>query len=49
MAESQKKQNRSGAPTIENRRARHDYFIDESIEAGLVLVGSEIKSVRAGG
>lgn len=32
----------------ENRRARHDYHIDESIEAGIVLTGSEIKSVRAG-
>lgn len=32
----------------ENRRARHDYHIEESIEAGIVLTGSEIKSVRAG-
>ncbi len=31
-----------------NRRARHDYFIDETYEAGLVLTGTEIKSVRAG-
>ena len=31
-----------------NRRARHDYFIDETIEAGLVLTGSEVKSLRAG-
>lgn len=31
-----------------NRKAYHDYFIDESIEAGLVLMGSEIKSIRAG-
>ena len=31
-----------------NRRARHDYHIQESIEMGLVLAGSEIKSVRAG-
>lgn len=37
-----------GAPVIENRRARHDYTIEETIEAGIVLVGSEIKSVRAG-
>ena len=29
-----------------NRRARHDYFIEESIEAGLVLTGSEVKSLR---
>jgi len=32
----------------ENRKARHDYFIEESYEAGLALTGSEIKSVRAG-
>ena len=31
-----------------NRRAFHDYFIDERFEAGLVLVGSEVKSLRAG-
>jgi SsrA-binding protein len=32
----------------QNRKARHDYFIDESLEAGLVLQGSEVKSLRAG-
>ena len=32
----------------QNRKARHDYFIDESYEAGLALTGSEIKSVRGG-
>ncbi len=31
-----------------NRRAHHDYHIEETFEAGLVLTGSEIKSVRAG-
>ncbi len=31
-----------------NRRARHDYTIDETLEAGLVLTGTEIKSLRAG-
>ncbi len=31
-----------------NRKARHDYFIYDTYEAGLVLSGSEIKSVRAG-
>jgi len=35
-------------PVIENRKARHDYFVDETIEAGIALVGSEIKSIRAG-
>ncbi|MBE0431372.1 MAG: SsrA-binding protein SmpB [Dehalococcoidia bacterium] len=31
-----------------NRKARHDYHIEETLEAGLVLKGSEIKSIRAG-
>jgi SsrA-binding protein len=31
-----------------NRRARHEFSIDDTIEAGLVLTGTEIKSVRAG-
>jgi SsrA-binding protein len=31
-----------------NRRARHDYTIEDAIEAGIVLIGSEIKSIRAG-
>jgi SsrA-binding protein len=33
---------------ITNRRAYHDYFVEETLEAGVALVGSEIKSVRAG-
>ena len=32
----------------ENRKARHDYFIEEAMEAGLALVGTEVKSVRLG-
>jgi len=32
----------------ENRKARHEYTIDEHIEAGMVLTGSEVKSLRAG-
>ncbi len=35
-------------PVADNRKARHDYFIDESYEAGIALTGSEIKSVRGG-
>jgi len=31
-----------------NRKARHDYHIEDTLEAGLVLTGSEIKSIRAG-
>ena len=32
----------------ENRKARHDYFILESLEAGIALTGTEVKSMRAG-
>jgi SsrA-binding protein len=32
----------------ENRRARHDYFIEDDLEAGIVLEGSEVKSLRQG-
>ena len=32
----------------ENRKARHDYFIEETFEAGIELVGTEVKSVRLG-
>ena len=31
-----------------NRRARHDFTIDDTFEAGIVLTGTEIKSIRAG-
>ena len=31
-----------------NRKARHDYHIDETVEAGMVLSGSEVKSLRQG-
>ncbi len=37
-----------GSPEIKNRKAWHDYTIVEKIEAGLVLYGTEIKSVREG-
>lgn len=33
---------------IDNRKAFHDYFIEENLEAGLVLEGWEVKSIRAG-
>jgi SsrA-binding protein len=36
------------SPRINNRRALHDYFIDAKIECGVALVGSEVKSLRAG-
>ena len=32
----------------ENRKVRHDYFVEETIEAGVALVGTEVKSIRNG-
>lgn len=41
---------RENTKTIaENRKARHDYFIIESFETGIELVGTEVKSIRRGG
>jgi SsrA-binding protein len=33
---------------IENRKARYDYFVEETYETGIVLMGTEIKSIRKG-
>jgi SsrA-binding protein len=38
----------AGKLIAENRRARFDYFLEESFEAGLALTGSEVKSLRVG-
>ncbi len=35
-------------PVAQNRKARHEYFIEDTYECGLALVGTEVKSVRAG-
>ena len=37
-----------GKVLAQNKKAGHDYFIEETIEAGMVLTGTEIKSIRAG-
>ncbi len=34
--------------SIQNRRARHEYFVEETYEAGLSLCGTEVKSIRLG-
>lgn len=45
MAEKKK----SGGKIItENRKARHDYFVEDTYEAGIALAGTEVKSIRAG-
>ena len=40
---------KTNEPALDNRRARHEFIILESLEAGLALTGTEIKSIRAGG
>lgn len=39
---------RTEQPIAENRKARHDYFIEDVLEAGLELTGTEVKSMRLG-
>lgn len=49
MAEDRKADKSGARRTVaQNRRARHEYFIDETLVAGLVLRGTEVKSLRAG-
>ena len=43
-----KKKQSNGNIAGRNRKARHDYFIEENIEAGIMLQGTEIKSIRNG-
>lgn len=38
----------AGKTVAENRKARHNYFIEEELEAGMMLLGTEVKSLRAG-
>lgn len=35
-------------PVAQNRKARHEYFIEDTYECGIELVGTEVKSIRAG-
>lgn len=35
-------------PVAQNRRARHDFFVEESVECGIALHGTEVKSMRQG-
>lgn len=44
-----KKENqKTGTPSIQNRKARHEFTIESSHEAGIVLSGTEVKSLRLG-
>jgi len=47
--EARREEKKTNTPAIDNRRARHEFSILESLEAGLALTGTEIKSIRAGG
>jgi len=48
MAKQTTEQEHGPRTVASNRKARHEYFIEETFEAGVVLTGTEIKSVRAG-
>ena len=48
MAKKQKAAKQASATIALNKKARFDYHIDERIEAGIVLLGWEVKSLRAG-
>ena len=44
-----KKQNKSNVPKeIRNAKAKRDYFVEDIFEAGIILTGTEVKSLRAG-
>lgn len=48
MSGSAKKRDKALGAVASNRRARHDFDIEQTIEAGIVLVGSEVKTLRDG-
>ena len=47
MSKSKKKQNSSNT-IAQNRKARHDFFLQDKMEAGIALAGWEVKALRAG-
>lgn len=48
MAKPKAKSKNTGGSIAQNRRARHDYFIEQKYEAGIALMGWEVKSIRDG-
>lgn len=48
MAKTSQTKGRSDGLVAENRRSRFDYVVEDTFEAGLMLVGSEVKSLREG-
>src|SRR5260370_38377481 len=47
MAQAQKAKNNGYDLVADNRKARHDFFIEEALEAGMVLTGTEVKALRS--
>ena len=48
MSNKTSSKSKAGSPTIENRRARREFTISETLECGIQLQGSEVKSIRNG-
>ena len=48
MSKKKDSEKKKSQPKIENRKARHEFHVDETYEAGIVLKGTEVKSIRAG-
>lgn len=48
MSKKSNNDTKNAPPKIENRKARHDFHIDDTYEAGIVLKGTEVKSIRSG-
>jgi len=48
MAKTETKEDRNYKVIAENRRARYEYFIEDDLEVGIMLTGSEVKSLREG-
>lgn len=46
---SGKKKDAGGPPSVVNAKARHKYFVGDKLEAGVALLGTEVKSARGGG
>ena len=46
MAKKGTADQKKALPDIRNAKARHDYFIEDTYEAGIVLTGTEVKSIR---
>ena len=49
MAQEKKPSDSNNKLIAENRRARYDYAVEDTLECGVVLMGSEVKSLRGGG